>query len=130
MAPIRIVIASFVLLGTAASPSAFATDMVSSPPTENVAAAGASPGPKKVRIIDMSAGSTVTSDDTKWYNRAPKPPIQKGAAKAETTHAEARAEKSKKKRFVQRAAPRQDAYSAYASEAARERQGFGLFNRR
>ena len=127
MAPIRIVIASFVLLGTAASPSAFATDMVSSPPTENVAAAGASPGPKKVRIIDMSAGSTVTSDDTKWYNRAPKPPIQKGAA-TETTQAEARAEKPKKNRSVQRAAPRQDAYSAYASEAARERQGFGLFN--
>ena len=76
----------------------------------------------------MSAGSTVTSDETKWYNRAPKPPVQKNAAKAETAHAEARAEKLKKKRVVQRVAPRQAAYSAYASEPARERQGFGLFN--
>ena len=127
MAPIRIITAGLALLLTAASSLAFATDMVSisSAATENVGVAGSSASPRKVRIIDLSAANTVTSDETKWYNRAPKPPVQKNTA---TAKVEARAEKPKKKRVVQRAAPRQDSYSAYASESTRERQGFGFFN--
>jgi hypothetical protein len=75
----------------------------------------------------MSATNTVKSDDTKWYNRVRKPPVQKNKAKAETAQVEA-VEKPKKKRAVRRAAPRQEAYSAYASEPVQQRGGFGLFD--
>ena len=127
MAANRLITAGIALILTVTVASAFAADVVSNPSAaeQSVEPAAAK---RKVRIIDMSSAKAVKSDQTKWYNRVPKPPVQKHAAKAETAHAEVRAEKPKKTRAVQRAAPRQDAYSAYASETTRERRGFGLFN--
>src|SRR5215218_9978899 len=127
MDPTRVLMVSFAL--TLANPIASATDMVVNQSAQESSEIPAPPTtPKKVRIIDMSSANTDKSDQTKWYNRVPKPPVQKNAVKVETAHAETPAEKPKKKRAVQRAAPKQDAYSAYASETTREPRGFGFFN--
>ena len=133
MAALRYISAGVAMFLSVAVASAFAADVAADPSDaagSTEAATGSAPK-KKVRVIDISAESAVRSDHTSWYNRVSKPPVQKNAAKAETTrtHAEAHAEKPrKKKRIVRRAAPSRDAYAAYASEPARERGGFGLFH--
>jgi hypothetical protein len=127
MSAIRYISAGLAVMLSVAVASASATDLSSSSAGEAGESANNSAAPtRKVRIIDMSPEHAVKSDQTKWYNRVVKPPVQTNAAKAESAQAEARAEKPKKK--TRRAAPRQETYSAYASEPTRERRGFGLFH--
>jgi hypothetical protein len=128
MPAIRYISAGVAAMLSVAVASASATDFSNPSAAEAGEAANNSAGPtRKVRVINMSSENAVKSDQTKWYNRVVKPPVQKNAAKAEIAKAEVRAEKPKKK-AVRRAAPRQEAYSAYASEQTRERRGFGLFD--
>lgn len=133
MAAIRCIGAGVAVSLSVAVASALAADVAPNPSSAaaSVESSDSSAAPKKkVRVIDMSAEKAADSDQTRWYNRASKPPVQKNVAKAETAHPhpEARPEKPKKKQTVRRAAPRQEAYSAYASEPTRERRGFGLFD--
>jgi hypothetical protein len=135
----RYVSAGGAMLLSAAVASLF-TDALSNRPAsaEDVAVhAGAAPPEapapvaptRKVRIIDMSAENAASSDQSKWHNRARKPPVQKIAAKAEVARSESRTAERPKKKVVRRASPPpQDARAAYAAEPAPRRGGFALFD--
>jgi hypothetical protein len=142
MNALRYICAGGAVLLSAAVASLYTIDAVSIPPAS--AEDGASheiaqlpsaavpvPSTRKVRVIDMSADNAVTSDRTRWHNRARKLPLQNNTARAEGARLtnEVRAIEKPKKKTARRAAPpTQDAYSAYASEPTPRRGGFKLFD--
>jgi hypothetical protein len=122
------VVASLYTVDVISNPSASAEDVVSQEIAERSSAPVAPT--RNVRVIDISAENAVTSDQTKWHDRAPKRPVQKNTARTEASRppVEARAlEKPKKKIVPRTASPNQDAYSAYASEQIPRRGGSSFF---
>ena len=112
-------------------PAASADEVASHEIAEPASSAAPGAATRKVRVIDISAKNSVISDQTKWHERARKPPVQKSTARAEVARppVEVRAvEKPKKKTVRYAAPPTQDTYSAYASEPTPRRGGFGPFD--
>jgi hypothetical protein len=117
-------VASVYTVAVVSNPSASAEDVAFHEIGDSSSAVPVAPT-QKVRVIGVSAEDAVTSDQTRWYNHARRPPVQKNA----TPPVEVRTADKTKKKAVRRAAPPpQDAYSAYASEPRQRREGFRLFD--
>jgi hypothetical protein len=122
-------VASLVTMDVVSNGSASAEDVARLASAEPASQAAPATPTRQVRIIDLSAASAASSDQTKWHNRSRKPPIQKTTARAGAGPGDARAiEKSKKKIVRRTAPPAQDARAAYAADPTQRRGGFGLFD--
>ena len=123
-------VASLYTMDVISNPSASAEDVVSHEIAELPSSSAPLAPTRKVRVINISAENAVTSDQTRWHDRAPKRPVQKNTARIEASRppVEVRAaEKPKKKTVPRTTSPTQDAYSAYTSEQIPRRGGFGPF---